>query len=153
MEIIKQVTFDISYIKVDTTFLSKKFLAQSAPSPSFLNSHKNSWWNSGIGSNNPQNFIILKQFFFGKILCISAIWRIELCVSVCYLIFNITIFLISFSNAKCIWISLERLMIELYLYIEIYLDFFPGRLKDAELGKSTRLTFWVPVQNAVEVIP
>ena len=44
-------------------------------------------------------------------------------------------------------------MIELYLYIEIYLDFFPGRLKDAELGKSTRLTFWVPVQNAVEVIP
>ena len=40
-----------------------------------------------------------------------------------------------FSNAKWIWISLESL-IELYLYIKIYLDDFPGRLKQAELAKS-----------------
>ena len=35
----------------------------------------------------------------------------------------------------------KLLMIELYLQIKIYLDYFPGRLKYAELGKSTRLTF------------
>ena len=45
------------------------------------------------------------------------------------------------------------LMIELYLHIKFYLDYFPGRLKYAELGKSTRLTFSVPVPNLVEVIP
>ena len=47
-------------------------------------------------------------------------------VSVCS--FNIGIFPISFSNAKWIWISSENL-IELYLYVKIYLDYFPGRLK------------------------
>ena len=31
-------------------------------------------------------------------------------------------------------ILLESLMIELYLYIKIYLDYFPGRLKYTELG-------------------
>ena len=44
-------------------------------------------------------------------------------------------------------------MIELYLHIEIYLEYFPGRLKYAELGKSTRLTFWVPVPKVAEFIP
>ena len=42
-------------------------------------------------------------------------------------------------------------MIELYLHTEIYLDYIPGRLKYKKLGKSTRLTFWVPVPNVVEV--
>ena len=32
-------------------------------------------------------------------------------------------------------------VIELYLHIKIYLDYFPGRLKYAELGKSMRVTF------------
>ena len=32
-------------------------------------------------------------------------------------------------------------MIELYLHIKIYLDYFPGRPKDAKLGKSMRLIF------------
>ena len=32
-------------------------------------------------------------------------------------------------------------MNELYIHLKIYPDFFPGRLKYAELGKSTRLTF------------
>ena len=36
--------------------------------------------------------------------------------------------------------------------LKIYLDYFPGKLKDAELGKSTCLTFWVPVPK-VEVVP
>ena len=44
-------------------------------------------------------------------------------------------------------------MIELYLYIKIYLGYFPGRLKYTELGKSTRLTFWVPVPKLAEAIP
>ena len=44
-------------------------------------------------------------------------------------------------------------MIELYLHIKIYLDYFLGRLKDAELGKSMHLTFWVLNLKAVEVIP
>ena len=55
--------------------------------------------------------------------------------------FNIAILPISFFNAKWIWISLESLMIELYLHIKTYLDYFTGRLKYAELGKSTCLTF------------
>ena len=50
-------------------------------------------------------------------------------------------------------VSLESLMIELYLHIKIYLDCFPGRLKYAKLGKSTCLTFWVPVLKVVTVIP
>ena len=50
-------------------------------------------------------------------------------------------------------VSLESLMIELYLHIKIYLDCFPGRLKYAKLGKSTCLTFWVPVLKVVKVIP
>ena len=37
----------------------------------------------------------------------------------------------------------------LSLQIKIYLNYFPGRLKYAELGKSFR----VPVTNVVEVIP
>ena len=44
-------------------------------------------------------------------------------------------------------------MIELYLHIKIYLDFFPGRLKYAESRKSMRLIFCVPVPKTVEVIP
>ena len=39
-------------------------------------------------------------------------------------------------------------MIELYLHI-----YFPGRLKYAELGKSTRLTFYVPVPKVIEITP
>ena len=44
-------------------------------------------------------------------------------------------------------------MTELYLNINIYLYYFSGRPKYAELGKSMRLTFGVPVQKVVEVIP
>ena len=44
-------------------------------------------------------------------------------------------------------------MIGLYLNFKNYLDYFPGRLKYAELGKLTPLTFWVPVPNVFEVIP
>ena len=43
-------------------------------------------------------------------------------------------------------------MTELYLHIKIYLDYFPGRLKHAELGKPMRL-IWVSVPKVVEVIP
>ena len=63
------------------------------------------------------------------------------------------IFPIFFSNAKWIKISLEGLMIELYLLVKMYLDYFVGRLKYAELGKSTHLTFCVPVPKVVKVIP
>ena len=44
-------------------------------------------------------------------------------------------------------------MIELYLNIKIYLNYFPGRLKYATLGKSARLTFCVPVPKVVKVTP
>ena len=44
-------------------------------------------------------------------------------------------------------------MIEIYLYRNIYLAYFPERLKYAELGKPTRLTFLIPVAKVVEVIP
>ena len=40
----------------------------------------------------------------------------------------------------------------LLLYVKIYLDYFPGRLEYAKLGKSMPLTFWVPVPKVVEVI-
>ena len=40
-------------------------------------------------------------------------------------------------------------MIAFYLHIKIYLNYFPGRLKYAKLGKSTRLA----VPKAVEVTP
>ena len=43
-------------------------------------------------------------------------------------------------------------MIELYLHLKICLDYFPGGLKYAELGNSTRLEFGVPVPKVVEVI-
>ena len=43
-------------------------------------------------------------------------------------------------------------MIELSLDIKIFLDNFPGRLKLAEIGKSTRLIVWVPVSKIVQVI-
>ena len=33
-----------------------------------------------------------------------------------------------------------------------YLDYFLGRLKNAELGKSMCLTFWIPMSKVVEVI-
>ena len=42
-------------------------------------------------------------------------------------------------------------MIELYLLMKIYLGYFPGKLKYAELGKSTRIRFTVP--KIVKVIP
>ena len=44
-------------------------------------------------------------------------------------------------------------MSELSSHIKIYLHYFPGRLKYAELGESVRLTFCFPVPKAVEVIP
>ena len=44
-------------------------------------------------------------------------------------------------------------MIEPYLHIKIYLDYFSGRLKYAELGRLTRIAFWVSVPKVVEVIP
>ena len=44
-------------------------------------------------------------------------------------------------------------MIEFYLHIKIYLNYFPGMLKYTELGKSMHFIFWVPVPKAVEVIP
>ena len=44
-------------------------------------------------------------------------------------------------------------MIELYLHIKNYLDYFPGRLKYAEIGKSTRLAFYVPVPKVIEITP
>ena len=44
-------------------------------------------------------------------------------------------------------------MTELYLHIKIYFDEFQGRLKYAELKKSTRFTISVPVPKVVEVIP
>ena len=47
-----------------------------------------------------------------------------------------TILHISFCNAKWTWISLENLMIELYLHKKIHLYYFPGRLEYAELRKS-----------------
>ena len=46
-----------------------------------------------------------------------------------------------------------KLKAELYLHIKIYLDYFPRRLKYAELGKSTRALFWVSVPKVFEVIP
>ena len=42
-------------------------------------------------------------------------------------------------------------MIELYSHIKFYLDYFSGRLRYVELGKSTRLTFSVPMPKLVEV--
>ena len=44
-------------------------------------------------------------------------------------------------------------MIEPNLHVNIYLDYLPGRLKYAEFGKSTRLTFFVSVPKVVEAIP
>ena len=41
-----------------------------------------------------------------------------------------------------------------FIYIQKFIrNYFAGRLKYAKLGKSTRLTFWVPVPKVVEVIP
>ena len=65
--------------------------------------------------------------------------RIECSVSLCF--FNIAIFPISFSNAKWVWTSLESFMIELYLYIKTDLNYFPERLKLAELRKPVHLLF------------
>ena len=42
-------------------------------------------------------------------------------------------------------------MIELYLYIKTYLDYFPGKLKYSQLGKWTRFTFWVPVLKVLRL--
>ena len=44
-------------------------------------------------------------------------------------------------------------MIELNLHINIYLDYFPRRLKYTKREKSTRLTCCVSVPKGVEVIP
>ena len=79
--------------------------------------------------------------------------RLKIEGSVCEFFFKVLFFKISFSNAKLMLISLERLTIELYLHIKICLDYFPGRLKYAKLGKSMRLTFWVLVTKCFEVIP
>ena len=43
-------------------------------------------------------------------------------------------------------------MIELYLYVKIYLDYFTGRLKNAKFGELTALTFWVPVPKVAEFV-
>ena len=74
-----------------------------------------------------------------EVVYLALILRIERSVSAGF--FNIAIFPISFFNGKWICISLESLMIELYLHIKDYLDYFPGRLKCSVLGKSTRLKF------------
>ena len=50
-------------------------------------------------------------------------------VSACF--FNISIFTISFFDVKWIWISLESLMIKLYIHVKIYLNYSPGRRKYA----------------------
>ena len=47
----------------------------------------------------------------------------------------------SFLSVKWIWISMEVLMTEPCLHIKIYLDYFPGMLKYAKIGKTMRLTF------------
>ena len=73
-------------------------------------------------------------------------FRIEHSVLACF--FKITIFPISLSNVK--WISL---MLEFYVHTKIYLDYFPRRLKYAELGKSVCLKFSVPVPKVVELTP
>ena len=44
-------------------------------------------------------------------------------------------------------------MIEPYLHVKNYLDYFLGRLKYGELGKSNHIKFWVPVPKFVEVVP
>ena len=44
-------------------------------------------------------------------------------------------------------------MLEFYVHTKIYLDYFPRRLKYAELGKSVRLKFSVPVPKVVELMP
>ena len=45
----------------------------------------------------------------------------------------LAIFPISFFNAKWTQTSLESLIIKLYLHIKIYLDYFRGRLKNADV--------------------
>ena len=44
-------------------------------------------------------------------------------------------------------------MIEICLPIKTYLDYFPGRLKYAELGNPTQFKFSIPVPKVVKVIP
>ena len=46
----------------------------------------------------------------------------------------------------------ENFMIELYLHIKLYLDYFPGRLKYAELEKSMRLTLLRLYHNTYPLI-
>ena len=41
---------------------------------------------------------------------------------------------------------------QLHLDMKICLHYFPGGLKDTELGKSTRFTFCVPVPKVIEVM-
>ena len=57
-----------------------------------------------------------------------------------------------FGHLHLVYHFAAPLMIELYLHTKIYLDYFPRRLKYAELGKSMNLTFWDPVPKVVEVI-
>ena len=54
------------------------------------------------------------------------------------------------SNAKWI-ISLESLMIELYLNIKIYLDYFPERLTYAKLGNQRVLNFEYQCQKLLRL--
>ena len=52
-----------------------------------------------------------------------------------FLILQFSLF--PFLMQKWMWTSLESLLtLEFYLDVKIYLDYFPGRLKQAEVGKS-----------------
>ena len=104
---------------------------------------------SDFQSKTSQNKCLLIYFLTRLLVYLLNQLRIEQSVFACF--FKTIIFPVSFSNAKWIQISLESLTIELYFHLKIYLYYFPGRLKYAELGKSTRLTFWVPVPKVVEV--
>ena len=90
------------------------------------------------------------HFYQAALITVQSL-RTERSVSACF--FKIAIFSISFSHVKWIYLLLESLMTELYLHIKIYFDEFQGRLKYAELKKSTRFTISVPVPKVVEVIP
>ena len=70
LKIIKKVTFDINYIKVDRTFVSKK-VSGTICLLLFIPKQTQKTV-GGIGLNNLQNSIIFKRFTFGRILCIPA---------------------------------------------------------------------------------
>ena len=64
------------------------------------------------------HFITFIIFYYCSLLqrSIFRSLRIKRCASEC--LFKIIIFSISFSNVKCIWVSSESLMIELYLHMK-----------------------------------